>query len=232
MVVDDIIATIVAVGIAKLYSKFFGTSGTPDSVALNFDPDDRKPKRIYGMAPAETNAEIINKFQKPIWEGYGITQGDVHTHLWDPIFQHFVSHGGGWHIDVNAWAGLVADFLAWTGSQGKSQDPRPLLSAHDSFGVQLQSSWGSGRLKRKNLIPLSAAGQDLYNLIVQAQGGGTIPTNGGTGGTNQAGLGLSGILDVFKNPIVLGATAFVLLLMLGGGKSQMPQYIVMEGGKK
>lgn len=222
--IDPATAAMIASGVFALYKKLFGCAN-PDSVSLDFDPEGRPGGRLYDKGSAETNRIIINDFQKTIWEGYGITQIQTHDHVWNPIFQYFVSHGGGWNIDLDSWAQIAVDFFNWLVSQGKQPDPRPYFLAHEKLKVAMKASCGSGRLKRKDFIPFSQIAEELYKKISgSVPPGGTEPP-GGT--TQQAGFSLSGITEMFKNPIVLGATAFILLMMFGSKKQSQPQVIYL-----
>lgn len=204
--------------IAGLYKKLFGCD-KPDSVSVDFDPEDRKPRRIYGMTAAETNAEVINKLQQPIWQAYGLTQADVHNELWSKYMDYFSSHGGGWNIDVNSWTQILVNFLNFVSGKGKSPDPRPLLQAHENFGCEIKASCGSGQMKRKSFLPLSTIGDELVAQLGSSVGGG----NGG-GGTNAASI----FSSIKPEYLLLGGLGLALFLAASSRKRQgQPQIIYM-----
>lgn len=199
-----------------LYKKLFGCD-KPDSVSVDFDPEDRKPRRIYGMTPAETDAEVINKLQQPIMQAYGLTQSDVHNELWSKYIDYFSSHGGGWNIDVNSWTQILVSFLNFVSAKGISPDPRPLLQAHENFGCEIKASCGSGQLKRKSFLPLSTIGNELVAQLGASGGGG-----GGT--SNQASI----FSQIKPEYLVLGVLGLLLFLAAGSKKKQgQPQIIYM-----
>ena len=206
-----------------LYSKLFNCA-TPDSVSLDFDPEGRPGGRLYDKG-SQVGSIIINDFQKPIWTAYGISQGDVHEHVWSPIFQYFASHGGGWNIDVNSWVGITSDFFGWLISKGIQVDPRPYFAAHDNLQVAMLASCGSGRRKIKNFIPFRQVADKLMEQVA-----GSIPSGGGGnggGGTNIASM-FAGIKTEY---LVLGAIGLLLFGMAAKAKKRgaqqfmfMPQY--------
>jgi hypothetical protein len=198
-----------------LYGKMFSCSN-PDSVSLDFDPEGRPGGRLYDKGSAAANNIIINDFQKPIWTAYGISQSEVHDHVWSPIFQYFVTHGGGWDIDVNAWVGITSDFFGWLVSKGKQVDPRPYFAAHDNLKVALKGSCGSGRTKRKSLIPFSQVADKLMEKVV-----GSIPSGGG--GTNIASM-FAGIKTEY---LVLGGLGVFLFVMAASAKKRRKQFMFM-----
>lgn len=225
-VTATLLTTAIMAGVQKIFSKFFGKSGNPDWTGINFDPDDRKPKRLYDMPSAEANAEVINKLQKPIWTSFGITQSDVHQQLWDPWFQIFVRGGGTWRCNTTEFTTVIANFLSWLTTKGKQPDPRPIFAALESFGAKYEARWGSGRNTRKEYASMSQVSQILYDQIVGSIPGAFSGSGAGEEPVN-AGFDLSSLLGGI-NPLylVLGGLG-LLLIVMAPKRSQQPQIMLM-----
>lgn len=200
---------------ATLYPMLFSCSN-PDWVGLNFDPDDRSPRRIYGMTSEETNATVINEFEMPIANAYGISQSDVDAQVWQPLFNAFVAGGGTWGVDLNTWAGITVNFFNWLASKGLSTDPTAYFAAHDSFKVEMEASCGSGHGKRKSLVPFSQVSAQLMQKIA-----GQIPPSAASGTATNLSSIFSGIPKTY---LIIGGIGLLLIIMANAAKRSRPQY--------
>lgn len=137
-------------------------------------------------------------------------------------FQNHWPFSGVENPPLDTFFNAVGNLVQWAVSVGGHPDVGVLLDAFDRAEIMIETRWQAGPIHKTSYEKFAT----VKSKIIEQMGGSTQPP-GGTQPTQQAGFSLSGIAEMFKNPIVLGATAFIFLMMFGSGKQRQPQVIYL-----